>query len=238
LSRALKWGQGYIGDVDIEDILNEVDRSKPVKLDRWQINIEKLNQKPSRKSNDSITAKFMNNYLSIGCDALVTLNFHRERTNSSFSSRLFNKLIYFKYGTIDTFVKECRTLTENIELELDDKKVELPHLESIVVLNIPFWGGGVQPWTQGQTSAKTRKDIPEPSFNDDQLEVFGIYSSFHIAQLQVGLAEPYRIGQARSVQIKLRKTFPIQIDGEPWEQNSACITISKFNQATMLEKVD
>ena len=65
--------------------------------------------------------------------------------------------------------------------------------------------------------------------------MFGIYSSFHIAQLQVGLAEPYRIGQARCVQIKLSKRFPIQVDGEPWEQNPAIINISAYNQATMLE---
>jgi diacylglycerol kinase (ATP) len=52
----------------------------------------------------------------------------------------------------------------------------------------------------------------------------------------VGLAEPFRIGQAREVKIKLQKRFPMQIDGEPFEQNPACITISKFNQALMLEK--
>ena len=33
------------------------------------------------------------------------------------------------------------------------------------------------------------------------VEVFGIYSSFHIAQMQVGLADPYRIGQARHVKV-------------------------------------
>lgn len=34
LSRTLNWGQGYIGDVDIEDILNEIIRAEHVKLDR------------------------------------------------------------------------------------------------------------------------------------------------------------------------------------------------------------
>lgn len=169
----------------------------------------------------------MNNYLSVGCDALVTLQFHKQRNDSYFASRLLNKLIYFKYGTIDTFLKECRYLTQNIELELDGKIIDLPHLESIVVLNIPFWGGGCQPWS------------PEnQSINDGLLEIFGIYSSFHIAQLQVGLAEPYRIGRAKQVKIKLRKRFPMQIDGEPFEQEPAEVVITHFNQAIMLEKLE
>lgn len=41
LSRSLKWGEGYVGDVDIEEILGEIDRAKFTKLDRWKIRIEK-----------------------------------------------------------------------------------------------------------------------------------------------------------------------------------------------------
>jgi diacylglycerol kinase (ATP) len=118
---------------------------------------------------------------------------------------------------------------------LDGKLVELPHLESVVILNIPYWGGGVDPWNLGNAN-KNREDIATASINDGLLEVFGVYSSFHIAQMQVGLAEPFRIGQARHVCIKLFKRFPVQIDGEPWEQNPAVINISYFNQATMLQK--
>lgn len=34
LSRVLDWGEGYIGDVDIEDILTEVDKAEYINLDR------------------------------------------------------------------------------------------------------------------------------------------------------------------------------------------------------------
>jgi diacylglycerol kinase (ATP) len=187
-----------------------------------------------------IETKFMNNYVSIGCDALVTLNFHRQRKSLFMANRIFNKLIYFKYGTIDTFLKECRELSQNVELKLDNKVVELPYLESIVVLNIKYWGGGVEPWSLGSksSSASLTDTIPQQSINDGLLEVFGIYSSFHIAQMNVGLAEPYRIGQAHNVSIKLKKRYPMQIDGEPWEQTPASININRYNQANMLLKID
>jgi len=48
------------------------------------------------------------------------------------------------------------------------------------------------------------------SINDGKLEVVALYSSFHMAQLQVGLSKPHRIGQANSVKVSIstiQKTF-------------------------------
>jgi diacylglycerol kinase (ATP) len=39
------------------------------------------------------------------------------------------------------------------------------------------------------------------SINDGKLEVVALYSSFHMAQLQVGLSKPHRIGQANTVKV-------------------------------------
>ena len=57
---------------------------------------------------------FMQNYLSIGVDALVTFNFHKARESPFYlmSSRLINKLIYFSYGTKDVLERECKDLNK------------------------------------------------------------------------------------------------------------------------------
>ena len=39
------------------------------------------------------------------------------------------------------------------------------------------------------------------SFNDELLEVVGLYSSLHIAKVRVNLTEPIMLGQARNVKV-------------------------------------
>ena len=47
----------------------------------------------------------MNNYFSIGLDAYIQYQFHtgREAKPEKFSSRAYNKFVYFKGGFVDTF---------------------------------------------------------------------------------------------------------------------------------------
>lgn len=45
------------------------------------------------------------------------------------------------------------------------------------------------------------EEYGKQSINDGKLEVVALYSSFHMAQLQVGLSQPYRLGQANSIKV-------------------------------------
>jgi diacylglycerol kinase (ATP) len=76
----------------------------------------------------------------------------------------------------------------------------------------------------------------EQRIDDGYFEVFGLYSSFHIAQLQVGLSEPIRLGQGRRLSLRIfhRGRLPMQVDGEPWEQGPGTLTVDFKCQATML----
>jgi len=139
LSRILNWGAGYSGEFGIQEILSEIDVANEINLDRWLIRISKIKKySATEKEEENIlmkaNKKYMNNYLSVGCDALVTLNFHRQRNNMLFANRFLNKLVYFKYGTIDTFMKECHGLSQNVQVDLKfDSKIILKVLKILII---------------------------------------------------------------------------------------------------------
>ncbi|KAG0427876.1 hypothetical protein HPB47_025116, partial [Ixodes persulcatus] len=140
------------------------------------------------------------------------------------------QLLYFTYGTRDILEKKCKNLHQKVRLWLDNEEVGLQELEAITVLNIPSWGAGVRPWHMGAGG-----QLAQPQRCDDGLlEVIGLYSSFHVAQLQIGMSEPIRLGQAREVRMELSERLPMQVDGEPWEQAPATLSFTFHCQASVL----
>jgi len=230
LSRTLGFGSGSDSSDNVSEYMERLARAETVPLDRWRVEVVPHRHLRIRLPTSTI---LLNNYLSIGVDALVTYNFHKARESPFYlmPSRIINKLIYFSYGTKDVLERQCQTLNQKIEIFMDGKKVELPKIESVVILNIPFWGAGVRPWDLGSGHENFNF---QPNFSDKKLEVFCVYSSFHIARMQVGDSEPHRVGQAREIQIKLSDSVPMQIDGEPWEQHPADITLRHHGQVPML----
>ncbi|KAL1449776.1 hypothetical protein WDU94_002251 [Cyamophila willieti] len=128
----------------------------------------------------------------------------------------------------------CKDLEQRIEVYLDGTRVTLPPIESVVVLNIPSWAAGVDLWKLGRDSEDGTSCGEEQKMDDGKIEVMALYSSFHIARLQVGLSEPLKLGQVSQVKIKLSGKTPMQIDGEPWLQPPAMITLSHVDKANVL----
>nr|XP_020639509.1 diacylglycerol kinase epsilon isoform X4 [Pogona vitticeps] len=228
LSNTLGWGAGYAGEVPVEQILRNIMDADAIKLDRWKVQITNKGYYNLRK----LKVFTMNNYFSIGPDALMALNFHahREKSPSLFTSRIINKAVYFFYGTKDCLVQECKDLDKKIELELDGERIHLPSLEGIIVLNIAYWGGGCRLW-EGMGDEL----YPLARHDDGLLEVVGVNGSFHCAQIQVKLANPIRLGQAHTVRLILKNSkMPMQVDGEPWAQGPCTVTITHKTHALML----
>uniref|UniRef100_A0A0P4WH02 Diacylglycerol kinase n=1 Tax=Scylla olivacea TaxID=85551 RepID=A0A0P4WH02_SCYOL len=227
LSRVLGFGEGQSWDADVVEYLQQLATARPALLDRWRVHFT-----PARSLNIATREVYMYNYLSVGVDALVTLNFHRARQSPFYicSNRFINKMIYFTFGTKDVLERECKDLDQRLELFMDGCHVPLPNIESLVVLNIACWGAGVRPWTLGAGGS----EAPKQSFSDGLMEVFCLASSLHIAQLQVGLGEPIRLGQCSSLKLCLKREAPMQVDGEPWEQSAGTITLTYNKQASVM----
>lgn len=112
-----------------------------------------------------------------------------------------------------------------IRVELDGETIRLPELESIVVLNIHSWGGGVR--MVGEMNR----------FDDLRVEVLGLTSTFHIGQVMMGLSKPIFLGQASQVKLCLDEHLPMQIDGEPWLQPPSRVEIKWNSHAKLLQNI-
>ncbi|KAG4065720.1 hypothetical protein HA402_012398 [Bradysia odoriphaga] len=233
LSRVLNWGGVPPHELNPMELCEKIQSAEMVYLDRWHIDIEgrrsrrlHMNWLPHRKLQ-------IYNYFSIGVDAQIALNFHKARDSPFyiFSSRVLNKILYLGFGTQQVLDQYCVGLEKKMMLYIDEKNIELPELQSVVVLNIDSWGAGVKLWQMSSDDNDTRSH----SISDGVIEVMGIVSSFHMAQLQVGLNRPIRLGQGRKVRIVIREPFPVQADGEPWIQSPCEVNISCNGQVKMLK---
>ncbi|KAL9700389.1 hypothetical protein quinque_003830 [Culex quinquefasciatus] len=134
-----------------------------------------------------------------------------------------------------------------------------PQLQGIALLNIPYTHGGSNLWGEHLSQKRMRKgpfrkklknsdkELSANSFNsvdlsiaiqdigDRRIEVIGLENCLHMGQVRTGLrASGRRLAQCSEVVITTKKTFPMQIDGEPWMQGPCTIRLTHKNQVPML----
>lgn len=140
----------------------------------------------------------------------------RDKYPKLFFSQFSNKLIYTQIGSLDIFkTKDCNLRLDDIFLlEIDGRPTPIDEFENLVLLNIDHWGGGVTDlWKAGGKFKKA-------AFGDGQLEVIGLTDVLHMAQVQVGMDEPFQVGQGGIIRLKSKqdnRIVSLQIDGEPLE---------------------
>ncbi|XP_037034838.1 diacylglycerol kinase 1 isoform X2 [Bradysia coprophila] len=138
-----------------------------------------------------------------------------------------------------------------------------PHLQGVALLNIPYTHGGSNLWGEhlsqkrikrsggpfrkGKKLMSRDKELSATSFNsvdlsvaiqdfgDRRIEVIGLENCLHMGQVKTGLrSSGKRLAQCSDVIITTKKTFPMQIDGEPWMQGPCTIKVTHKNQVPML----
>jgi len=224
----LGWGGGYGGEA-LGPILQAIDTAMPVMLDRWQVSVNLLDE-----TEEAMPPKIFNNYFSIGVDAKVSLEFHeaREQNPSAFSSRVYNKYKYFQYGAESIF-DGCPALCKQIDILIDGTPVVLPEAsESLVILNLPSYASGTNPWP----SKPETYGLKSQEIDDCLVEVVVLTGALHLAQLRTGTSSGIPLGQGRDITITVKKPLPVQADGEPWLQEPAIIELTHHSQVKMLRK--
>jgi len=222
LARTLGWGTGYSGE-ELSPLLDNIENSMAINLYRWMVKIS--------SSNGDVETKVMNNYMSIGVDAGIALEFHNLRNAQPelFTSQFVNKFWYAHYGLVSMFTDMNEELSKMIDIEVDGKPVKLPDgLGGIMILNLPSYAGGSDLWGTSIDSFKSQ------AIDDKLLEVVAITGSFHMGTIATNLSEALRITQGTSIRIKVHYELPMQVDGEPWCQKPASLEVEFHNQSRML----
>ncbi|KAK0398070.1 hypothetical protein QR680_002415 [Steinernema hermaphroditum] len=180
--------------------------------------------------------KVMNNYFGIGLDAKIALDFHNKREELADKARSRSKLfmMYGMLGGKELLHRTFRNLEQRILLECDGRRVQLPALQGLVILNIPSYSGGANFWGTSKGNTFTVQ-----SFDDKVLEVVALFSVIHVASSRMSKVvrmQNHRIAQARQIKIIITgdEPIPVQVDGEPWLQPPGHIHIVHKNRAQVL----
>ncbi|CAG9462835.1 unnamed protein product [Pedinophyceae sp. YPF-701] len=227
LARALGWGGSTLSFMEgsLTKVVKDARRARVVSFDRWDMSAHPAPQ-------DATPPMYFTNYLGLGIDAHCALGFSWLRSHSPiksiFKSRAINRLAYGLVGAADHFslARSCGDLPSVVTLEVDGRVVDIPEeAEGIIVLNIDSHAGGVDMWDLGEETPGSGP-FTEPAFDDRRFEIVAVFGAAQLGLLSFSLSRTARVAQGRHLRVRFDRPFPVQADGEAWEQPAGVIEVT------------
>lgn len=88
--------------------------------------------------------------------------------------------------------------------------------------------------TKEETLERITQCTAPSSCQDGKLDVITHRGNFNLGQIRVGLSNAQRLCQCSKVTIKMKKGTAVQVDGEPWKQQSGVLTIERQKDPAMM----
>lgn len=199
-------------------------------FDRWKISFKRPGSSSSSSSNSSQVN--FNNYFGLGIDGDITClydNLRRQRPYLFFH-RFVNK-IWFGLVWIYKFCRgNTKDLSKVVELYVDGRAVDIKHLKlkGIILPNIASYAGGTRLWSF------TDSQWQNQAADDGLIEVVGLTSLTHLAQVKGGLAKPIPLAQGRHIRLVTKVRLPMQVDGEPLIEKAAEIEVQMLESVKLI----
>lgn len=184
-------------------------------IDRWEVKLF-LGELDSAALASVAPMKrvLVNNYFTIGIDALITQYFDKMRRSapSLFKYRVTNKFFY-GLATVAGAVASKR-VDGRMTVHVDGVERTIPsRSRAFVISNLNSYASGTKIWTD----PKVPSGDHSPRFNDGLVEVSAVGGMWHLAFMQLRVCHGDNIAQGKEVVIR----FPagvshcLQVDGEP-----------------------
>jgi len=231
LSRCLGWGVTYPGSKNLMRRLGQIVAAEEFTLlDRWAVTHVDLEGKETPWQSCE-----MLNYFSIGFEADIQHEFDNARSKNpaSWNSPWKNAVKYAQLS-ISHLMRNHQNLNgpkSPIKIAVDGNPIPLNRTtQSIVVNNIPSMAQGVRYWGEdGSTSKELQNSVP-PAIGDGRFELMSGKSFMSVVKLSAGLGHYHRLAQPKRMEITVKRSITMMIDGESVIAKPGKVTISHKGQ--------
>jgi len=200
------------------------------------------------------------NYFSIGMDAQVSYTFNttRQEHPEKFKKQITNQTQYAKITCAQGwFCASClhpasKNIPKLAKIKVAKKGEQWQDLEisksirAIVVLNLPSFSGGLNPWGKPGDKKSKERGLTAPFVDDGLLEVVGFRDAWQGALLFTPNGHGVRLAQTHKLRVEFHsgaatETY-MRMDGEPWQQplpkapKPTVLEITQLGQSLVLAK--